>query len=43
MFEAPRQVPSAVHSGAEPPAASPAQIDLRKIGATLWRGRATIL
>jgi polysaccharide biosynthesis transport protein len=43
MFEAPRQVPSAVLSGAEPPAASPAQIDLLKIGATLWRGRATIL
>jgi polysaccharide biosynthesis transport protein len=43
MFEAPRQVQSAVLSGAEPPAASPAQIDLLKIGATLWRGRATIL
>jgi polysaccharide biosynthesis transport protein len=43
MFEAPRQVHSAVLSGAEPPAASPAQIDLLKIGATLWRGRATIL
>jgi len=43
MFEAPRQVQSAVLPGAEPPAASPTQIDLLKIGATLWRGRATIL
>jgi uncharacterized protein involved in exopolysaccharide biosynthesis/Mrp family chromosome partitioning ATPase len=43
MFEAPRQVKSAALAGAEPPAAQPAQIDLLKIGATLWRGRATIL
>ncbi len=43
MFEAPRQVQSAVLSGAEPPAASPTQIDLLKIAATLWRGRGTIL
>ena len=43
MFEAPRQVKSAVLAGAEPPAAPPAQIDFLKIGATLWRGRATIL
>ena len=43
MFEAPRQVQSAVLPGAEPPAASPTQVDLLKIGATLWRGRATIL
>jgi polysaccharide biosynthesis transport protein len=43
MFEAPRQVKSAVLAGAEPAAAQPAQIDLLKIGATLWRGRATIL
>ena len=43
MFEAPRQVKPPVVAGDEPPPASPAQIDLFKIGATLWRGRATIL
>ena len=43
MFEAPRQVKSAVIAGAEPPAAQPAQIDFLKMGATLWRGRAIIL
>lgn len=43
MFEAPRNLQSAVLAGAAPPAASPAQIDLLKIGATLWRGRATML
>jgi succinoglycan biosynthesis transport protein ExoP len=43
MFEAPRQVQSAVLTGAEPPATSPPQIDFLEIGATLWRGRATIL
>ena len=43
MFEASRQAQSAVFTGAEPPAALPAQIDFPKIGATLWRGRATIL
>ena len=43
MFEAPRDVQSAVLTGTETPAASPTQIDLLKIGATLWRGRATIL
>jgi len=43
MFEAPRQVKPPVAAGDEPPPASPAQIDLFKIGATLWRGRATIL
>ena len=42
MFEVPRQVKSAALASAEPSAAPPAQIDLLKIGATLWRGRATI-
>ncbi len=43
MFEAPRQGKSEVLAGTEPPATQPAQIDFLKIGATLWRGRATIL
>lgn len=43
MFEAPRQVQSAVLVDAQAPAASPTQIELLNIGATLWRGRATIV
>lgn len=43
MFEAPRNPQSAVLAGTESPAASLTQIDFLKIGATLWRGRATIL
>lgn len=43
MFEAPRNPQSAVLAGTESPAGSPSQIDFLKIGATLWRGRATIL
>lgn len=43
MFEAPRQFRSAMLANAELPVAQPAGIDLRQIGATLWRGRMTIL
>jgi len=43
MFEVPRQVQPGALANSAAPAAPPAQIDLLKIGATLWRGRTTIL
>ncbi len=43
MFEAPRQFKSTVLVNADVAAAPAADIDLGKIGSTLWQGRTTIL
>jgi polysaccharide biosynthesis transport protein len=43
MFEAPRQFKSAVLVNADAAAVAAADIDLGKIGSTLWQGRTTIL
>jgi polysaccharide biosynthesis transport protein len=43
MFEAPRQVQSAVVASTESPVVHPAEFDIVKICTALWRGRTTIL